>query len=102
MISSLIYVTRMDARTMAERRIHSADVMDMSGSMLGGCLEADSQKESGEEETWCVHHLVQTTGAKGSTRPSHSSGFFPRVRKHLAEIPPAAGYRYVCYGRDTS
>ena len=36
MISSLIAVTRMDAKTLAERRIHSADVMDLSGRMLGG------------------------------------------------------------------
>ena len=53
------------------------------------------EEEPREEETWCVHNLVQATGAEGSTRSSHSSGFFPRVRKHLAKVSPAAGYRYV-------
>ena len=36
MISSLISVIRMDAKTLAGRRIHSADLMDLSGRMLGG------------------------------------------------------------------
>ena len=39
MIASLISVTRMDAKTLAERRIHSADVMDLSGGMLGGHID---------------------------------------------------------------
>ena len=60
MISSLISVTRMDARTLAERRIHSADVMELSGGMLGGQFDRrlivrrnQERKRPGVSITWC-------------------------------------------------
>ena len=63
MIASLISVTRMDARTLAERRIHSADVMDLSGGMLGGHIDRRLMVKRSQERRipsmsirWC-HHL---------------------------------------------
>ena len=79
MISSLISVTRMDARTLAERRIHSADVMDMSGRMLGGQFDRrlivrrnQERRRPGVSITWC-----KQLGLKAAPGPVTALASFP-------------------------
>ena len=79
MISSLIAVTRMDAKTLAERRIHSADVMDMSGRMLGGQFDRrlivrmnQERRRPGVSITWC-----KQLGLKAAPGPVTALASFP-------------------------
>jgi hypothetical protein len=62
MSSSLISVTRMEARTLAERRIHSADTMELSGGMLGGSIDrslimqrSQARRKQGMAIKWFKH-----------------------------------------------
>ena len=114
MISSLISVTRMDARTLAERRIHSADVMELSGRMLGGQFDRrlivrrnQERRRPGVSITWC-----KQLGLKAAPGPVTALASFPGsgntwLRYLLQQatgmcamvvIPSASGYMYVCYG----
>ena len=79
MISSLISVTRMEARTLAERRIHSADAMELSGGMLGGRIDrslimqrSQARKEQGVAIKWCKH-----IGLKAAPGPVTALASFP-------------------------
>ena len=79
MISSLISVTRMEARTLAERRIHSADVMELSGGMLGGRIDRSlimqrsrARRKQGLAIKWCKH-----IGLKAAPGPVTALASFP-------------------------
>jgi hypothetical protein len=79
MISSFISVTRMDARTLAERRIHSADVMELSGRMLGGQFDRrlivrrnQERRRPGLQITWC-----KQLGLKAAPGPVTALASFP-------------------------
>merc|ERR1719369_1305361 len=81
MIASLISVTRLDARTLAERRIHSADISSLSGRMFGGQFDRRLMVKRSQERmkaapgpvtalasfpgsgnTWLRYLLQQATG----------------------------------------
>ena len=79
MISSLISVTRMDAKTLAERRIHSADIMDLSGRMLGGRFDRSmmvkrnqERRRTGVSIIWC-----RQLGLKAAPGPVTALASFP-------------------------
>jgi hypothetical protein len=79
MISSLISVTRMGARTLAERRIHSADGMELSGRMLGGQFDRrlmvrrnQEKRKPGMPIIWC-----KQLGLKAAPGPVTALASFP-------------------------
>ena len=79
MISTLISVTRMDAKTLAERRIHSADVMDLSGRMFGGqfdrrlIVKRNQERRRQEKKiNWC-----KPLGLKAAPGPVTALASFP-------------------------
>ena len=79
MIASLISVTRMDAKTLAERRIHSADISSLSGRMFGGQFDrrmmvkrSQERRKPGVPITWCQH-----LGLKAAPGPVTALASFP-------------------------
>jgi len=79
MIASLISVTRMDAKTLAERRIHSADISSLSGRMFGGQFDrrmmvkrSQERRKPGVPITWCRH-----LGLKAAPGPVTALASFP-------------------------
>ena len=80
MISSLISVTRMDARTLAERRIHSADVMELSGRMLGGQFDRRLIVRKNEERRRPGVSIIRCKqlGLKAAPGPVTAFASFPR------------------------
>ena len=65
-ISSFISVARKDARTLAERRIHSADVLQLSGRMFGGCLDrslilqrSEARRRPRQTIKWCKELVMK-------------------------------------------
>ena len=79
MISSLISVTRMDAKTLAERRIHSAVLMDWSERMVGGqfdrrlILRRNQERRRQEKKiNWC-----KPLGLKAAPGPVTALASFP-------------------------
>ena len=79
MIHSLISVTRMDAKTLAERRIHSADMTEFSGRMLGGQFDRRLIVRRNQERrrhevkiNWC-----KPLGLKAAPGPVTALASFP-------------------------
>ena len=79
MISSLISVTRMYAKTLAERRIHSADMTEFSGRMLGGQFDRRLIVRRNQERrrhevkiNWC-----KPLGLKAAPGPVTALASFP-------------------------
>ena len=79
MIASLISVTRMDARTLAERRIHSADLTSLSGRMFGGQFDRRMMVKRSQERrvarvpiSWC-----KPLGMKAAPGPVVALASFP-------------------------
>ena len=55
--------------------------------------ESDLAEEPGEEKTRHGNKVVQTHWTEGCTRTCDRSGFFPWVRKYVAEVSLATSYR---------
>ena len=79
MIASLISVTRMDARTLAERRIHSAHFSGLSGRMFGGQFDrrlmvkrSQERRKPGTPISWC-----KPLGLKAAPGPVTALASFP-------------------------
>jgi len=79
MISSLVSVTRMDARTLAERRIHAADVSGLSGGRMGGHFDRRLMVKRSQERrkpvvpiSWCTD-----LGLKAAPGPVTALASFP-------------------------
>ena len=60
MVSTLIAVTRMDAKTLAERRIHSAEALEIPGRIFGGQFDRRlmvrrslERRRKGATINWC-------------------------------------------------
>ena len=65
-ISSFISVARKDGRTLAERRIHSADVLELSGRMFGGRIDrsqilqrSEARRRPRQTITWCKELVMK-------------------------------------------
>merc|ERR1719369_773233 len=79
MIASLISVTRLDARTLAERRIHSAEISGLSGRMFGGQFDRrlmvkrnQERRKPGTPISWC-----KPLGLKAAPGPVTALASFP-------------------------
>ena len=79
MIASLISVTRMDASTLAERRIHAADITGLSGGRIRGHFDrrlmvkrSQERRKPGVPISWC-----KTLGLKAAPGPVTALASFP-------------------------